>query len=101
VVDTLSLFQVTSRVGEDRIKSQPGKFSFAGDGLCVGRDSSDPVTAGYPGTVPWAFTGGAINRVAIDVSGEPYVDLERWRADHSRRAPSYGLRLLNRLIASV
>jgi len=24
-----------------------------------------------------AHTGGTINRVAIDVSGEPYVDLER------------------------
>ncbi|TFB52824.1 hypothetical protein [Cryobacterium tagatosivorans] len=36
-----------------------------------------PVTGSYPGTAPWAFTGGTINRVAIDVSGEPYVDLER------------------------
>ena len=31
----------------------------------------------YPGTGPWAFTGGTIDRVAIDVSGDPYVDLER------------------------
>jgi hypothetical protein len=64
-------------VGEGRIKTQPGKFSLAGDGLCVGRDSSDPVTGDYPGTAPWAFTGGTIQRVAIDVSGDPYVDLER------------------------
>jgi arylsulfatase len=35
------------------------------------------VTGDYPGAAPWAFTGGTINRVAIDVSGEPYVDLER------------------------
>ena len=28
-------------------------------------------------TAPWAFTGGTIHRVAVDVSGEPYVDLER------------------------
>jgi arylsulfatase len=35
------------------------------------------VTQDYPGTAPWAFTGGMIKRVAIDVSGEPYVDLER------------------------
>jgi len=26
---------------------------------------------------PWVFTGGTIKRVAVDVSGEPYVDLER------------------------
>ena len=28
-------------------------------------------------TAPYRFTGGTINRVAVDVSGEPYVDLER------------------------
>ena len=52
-------------------------FSLAGEGLCVGRDSGDPVTDDYPGTAPCAFTGGTIKRVAVDVSGEPYVDLER------------------------
>ena len=76
-VGTLSLFHGDVKVGEGRIKTQPGKFSLAGDGLCVGRDSSDPVTGDYPGAAPWAFTGGTINRVAVDVSGEPYVDLER------------------------
>ena len=49
----------------------------AGEGLCVGRDSGDPVTDDYPGSHPHAFTGGTIDRVAVDVSGEPYVDLER------------------------
>ena len=76
-VGTLSLYYGDEKVGEGRIRLQPGKFSLAGDGLCVGRDSSDPVTDDYPGSAPWAFTGGTINRVAIDVSGEPYVDLER------------------------
>jgi arylsulfatase len=76
-VGTLSLFHGDVKVGEGRIKTQPGKFSLGGEGLCVGRDSSDPVTGDYPGQAPWAFTGGTINRVAIDVSGEPYVDLER------------------------
>jgi arylsulfatase A-like enzyme len=76
-VGTLSLFHGDVKVGEGRIKTQPGKFSLAGDGLCVGRDSSDPVTQDYPGTAPWPFTGGTIKRVAVDVSGEPYVNLER------------------------
>jgi hypothetical protein len=76
-VGTLSLYHGDVKVGEGRIKTQPGKFSLGGDGLCVGRDSSDPVTNDYPGGAPWAFTGGTINRVAVDVSGEPYVDLER------------------------
>jgi hypothetical protein len=76
-VGTLSLFHGDVQVGEERIRTQPGKFALGGDGLCVGRDSSDPVTSDYPGAAPWAFTGGTINRVAIDVSGDPYVDLER------------------------
>ena len=76
-VGTLSLFHGDVKVGEGRICTQPGKFSLAGDGLCVGRDSSDPVTDDYPGEPPWLFTGGTIKRVSVDVSGEPYVDLER------------------------
>ena len=73
----LSLFHGDTKVGEGRIKTQPGKFSLAGEGLCVGRDSGEPVTGDYPGKEPHRFTGGTINRVAVDVSGEPFVDLER------------------------
>jgi arylsulfatase A-like enzyme len=76
-IGAISLYHGDENVGEGRIKTQPGKFSLAGDGLCVGRDSADPVTNDYAGSAPWAFTGGTIKRVAIDVSGEPYLDLER------------------------
>jgi arylsulfatase A-like enzyme len=76
-VGTLSLFHGDVKVGEGRIRTQPGKFALGGEGLCAGRDSSDPVTGDYPGASPWAFTGGTLDRVVIDVSGEPYVDLER------------------------
>jgi len=72
----LSLYHGETKVGEGRIKTQPAKFSIAGEGLSVGRDSGEAVT-GYAGTAPWSFTGGTIHRVAVDVSGEPYVDLER------------------------
>jgi len=73
----LSLYHGEEKVGEGRIKTQPGLFSIAGEGLCVGRDSGEPVTGDYPGDHPHTFTGGTISRVAVDVSGEPYVDLER------------------------
>ncbi|MEP6952765.1 MAG: arylsulfatase [Solirubrobacteraceae bacterium] len=73
----LSLYHGEEKVGEGPIKTQPGKFSLAGEGLCVGRDSGEPVTDDYAGEGPWAFTGGTIRRAAVDVSGEPYVDLER------------------------
>ena len=40
------------------------------------RDSGEPVTGDYRNH-PHTFTSGALKRVAVDVSGEPYVNLER------------------------
>jgi len=73
----LSLYHGDAKVGEGRIKTQPGFFELAGEGLCVGRDSGSAVTDDYPGEHPFRFTGGTIHRVVIDVSGDPYMDLER------------------------
>jgi arylsulfatase len=73
----LSLYHGDKKVGEGRIKTQPGMFMLAGEGLCVGRDSGEAVTSDYPNGSPHRFTGGTIRRVAVDVSGDPYVDLER------------------------
>jgi arylsulfatase len=73
----LSLYHGEDNVGEGRIRTQPGKFMLAGEGLCVGRNGGEAVTDDLPGPYPHEFTGGTINRVAVDVSGEPYVDLER------------------------
>jgi arylsulfatase A-like enzyme len=73
----LSLYYGDKKVGEGRIKTQPGGYMIAGEGLAIGRDVGDPVTQDYPGEQPYGFTGGTINRVAVDVSGEPYIDLER------------------------
>ena len=77
---TLSLYHGDRKVGEGRIRNQPGYFELAGEGLCVGRDSAAAVTGDYPGERPYRFTGGTIKRVAIDVSGQPYLDLERQAA---------------------
>jgi arylsulfatase len=73
----LSLWHGDNKVGEGPIKTQPGKFMIAGEGLCIGRDGGAGVTTDYPGEEPWPFTGGTIRRVAVDVSGEAYIDLER------------------------
>jgi arylsulfatase len=56
------------------MKSQPGAFGLAGQGLVVGRQSADPVSTEY--TPPFKFTGSTIQRVTIDASGEGLVDLE-------------------------
>ena len=73
---TLSLFVNDEKVGEGKIMTQPGTFSLVGEGLNVGRDPAEPVTADYSGSSPYAFTGGSISRAIVDVSGEQYVDLE-------------------------
>jgi arylsulfatase A-like enzyme len=72
----LSLYHGDEKVGEGRIKTQPSQFGISGTDLTVGRSRSR-VTDHYPGERPWHFTGGTIRTVAVDVSGDPYVDLER------------------------
>ena len=65
------------RSARRRCKTQPGKFSLAGEGLNVGMDRGEPVTDDYPGDSPWAFTGGTIHKVIVNVSGDPWVDREK------------------------
>jgi arylsulfatase len=72
---TLTLYIDTGPVGKAEIMTQPGTFSLTGDGLCVGRDSASPVSHDYE--APFPFTGGTIDRVVIDVSGDTYVDHEK------------------------
>ncbi len=72
----LSLYHGEDKVGEGRIKTQPAAFGLTGSGLTVGR-SLHRISSDYPGERTWDFTGGRIHFAAVDVSGEPYVDLER------------------------
>jgi arylsulfatase len=73
----MSLFHGETKVGEGKLKTQLGAYSISGTGLYVGRHVGEPISDDYPGKAPYTFTGGTINRIAVDVSGEPYVDLER------------------------
>lgn len=75
-VGTLSLYINDEKVGEGKIMTQPGNFSLVGEGLNVGKDPASPVTDDYEGTSPYAFIGGVIKEAIVDVSGEPFMDLE-------------------------
>ena len=57
------------------MKTQPGKFTLAGDGLCVGRDSGDAVSEDYK--TPGDFKGGTILGVGVTVEKKQYLDLEK------------------------
>jgi arylsulfatase len=73
---TLSLYIDDDKVGEGQIMTQPGNFSLVGEGLNVGKDPGEPVTDDYSGSRPFAFAGGTIRHALVDVSGEPFLDLE-------------------------
>ena len=73
-VGTLTLYVDDQQVAAERITTQPGYFCLTGDGICVGRDSASAVSPEYQ--APFPFTGGSIDRVVVDVSGERYVDHE-------------------------
>ena len=74
---TFTLFVDGTQTGSMQGKIQNGKFNLCGEGLNIGRDGGAPVTLDYPGGRPWAFSGGTIQQVIIDVSGDPYLDLEK------------------------
>jgi len=71
----LTLFVNDENVGEGKIRTQPGRFGL-GSYSTVGRGYGEGVTADLPGGRPWTYTG-TVKRVAIDLSGRQYVDLEK------------------------
>jgi arylsulfatase len=71
---TLTLYVDDTVVGSGPITTQPGYFCLTGDGICVGRDSASAVTPEYES--PFPFTGGTIDKVVVDLSGDRYVDHE-------------------------
>jgi arylsulfatase A-like enzyme len=62
-------------VAEGPMKTQPGKFTLSGDGLCVGRDSGDAVSQEYMS--PGEFKGGSILGVGVTIEKAQYLDLEK------------------------
>ena len=58
----LSLHIGEQEVGSGRIRTQPGNYSIAAEGLNIGKDGAEPVTDDYPGASPWPLTGGTIHQ---------------------------------------
>jgi hypothetical protein len=57
------------------VQSHPGTFGLAGVGITVGRNGGSAVSSRYK--APFAFTGGTIAQVTVDLSGRPYEDVEK------------------------
>jgi arylsulfatase len=73
-VGTLRLYVNDKVVAQGPMKTQLGKFTLSGDGLCVGFDSGDAVSDQYK--TPGTFKGGTIQFVAVTVEKKQYIDLE-------------------------
>jgi hypothetical protein len=63
-------------VAEGPMRTQTGKFTLCGDGLCIGRDSADAVAKEYTPETQGKFTGGTIQFVEVSVEKEQYRNLE-------------------------
>lgn len=61
-----------TRVG---VRTHPGTFGLAGGGVKVGSNTGQAVCSAYQ--APFAFSGGTIAKVVIDISGTPYLDVEQ------------------------
>lgn len=61
-------------VAEGPWRTQAGKFTLSGEGLCVGYDGGDAVSQEYKS--PGKFTGGKIQGVAVTVEKTDYQELE-------------------------
>jgi arylsulfatase len=72
---TMKLYINDKVVAEGPMKTQPAKFTLSGDGLCVGYDSGDAVSAEY--RTPGSFHGGTIQAVGVTVEKASYEDLQQ------------------------
>jgi len=72
---TTRLYVDDEAVVEGPMRAQPAYFALCGDGLCVGRDSSDAVSSLY--RAPGTFKGGTIAQVEVNVGDDQYLDLEK------------------------
>ena len=62
-------------VAEGPMRTQAGKFTLSGDGLCIGYDSGDAVSQEYK--TPGSFKGGKIFLVGVTVEKTQYLDLAK------------------------
>jgi arylsulfatase len=75
---TTKLYVNGDSVATGPMRTQIGMFTLCGDGLCIGRDSADAVSAQYKS--PYRFNGGTIHQVEVNVGDDQYLDLEKHAA---------------------
>ena len=72
---TATLYLGETAADSKEIRTMTGHYALCGEGLCIGYDSSDPVTTDYSGR--FDYTGGQIVKVVFDIADDAYIDVER------------------------
>jgi hypothetical protein len=72
---TAKLYVDDQVVAAGPLRTQPGHFALAGEGLSVGRDTGDAVSKEY--TPQFPFTGGRIIKVEVSIGDDVYLNIER------------------------
>ncbi len=71
---TMKLYVDDEVVAEEEMRTIMSRYSLCGEGLCIGYDGGDAVSAEYK--PKFEFTGGKIVKVVFDVADDAYVDVE-------------------------
>jgi arylsulfatase len=75
---TTTLYVNDKTVAKGPMRTQIGAFALTGEGLCVGRDTSDAVSKQYNSEEPeFPFKNGTILGVGVSVGNDQYIDLEK------------------------
>jgi arylsulfatase len=72
---TMTLYIDDEAVASGDCRTQSGHYALCGEGLAIGYDSGDAVSADY--TPRFEFSGGNIMQVVYDVADDVYLDQER------------------------
>jgi len=72
---TMTLYVDDNAAGSADFRTQSGHYALAGEGLAIGYDSGDRVSAEY--SSKFAFSGGEIIKVIYDIADDAYIDMER------------------------
>ena len=71
----MKLYVDDKSVGEGNFRTQSGHYALCGEGLCIGYDGGDVVSAEYQSK--FEFSDGKVIKVIFDVADDLYVDVER------------------------
>ncbi|WP_308201063.1 arylsulfatase [Agromyces mediolanus] len=73
---TMTLYIDDQAVASASMRTLLLQFTLCGEGLCVGYDGGDAVSAAYAGQ-RFDYRGGAIDKVVFDLADDHYLDVEK------------------------